>query len=179
MVEEEAYPLSDMNTQEDAEHEFALSDDGDLFGFSGEDKGEENVEVGNKGKGLENLEVGKDKGGEPEKTKHPLPFLSQVPRKKMPWVRGEETEEWVKSGNNYATISNKLRGSIGRKAVFMPTPGHQPFAPPRGTTRGTPPASTPPGSAPSQQSNNSQSTRRSSRLQMKDKFKFNNTRMIP
>ncbi|XP_074323846.1 uncharacterized protein LOC141660755 [Apium graveolens] len=70
----------------------------------------------------------------------PLAFFKKVPRKKMPLVKGKGADEWEVSGKDYAQFSEKLRGPVGTKAVFMPTPGLVPFRPPRCT----PPANIPP-----------------------------------
>lgn len=43
-----------------------------------------------------------------------------------------------KKGKDYVSFDDKLKGAVGKKAVFMATPGLLPFAP----TRGTPPVST-------------------------------------
>ncbi|WOH01827.1 hypothetical protein DCAR_0521212 [Daucus carota subsp. sativus] len=68
-----------------------------------------------------------------------LAFFKNFPRKKMPLIQGQ-TEDWQESGRDYAAFQQKLRGDIGFKAVFMPTPGQLPFR----ATGGTPPVSTPP-----------------------------------
>ncbi|KAL1802959.1 hypothetical protein DCAR_0934611 [Daucus carota subsp. sativus] len=74
----------------------------------------------------------------------PLPFFHRIPKKKMPLLRGEDTDEWEKSGKSYAEFREKLRGPTGYKAVFMPTPGHRKFQPPLSQQGGTPLVSTPP-----------------------------------
>lgn len=159
---EEEEEDAEMNTQEYAEKEFA--DDEDVEGQ------EEDVE-----------DEGREEEGEEEKGKGAMSFLKMVPRKKMPFVRGEEVDEWDKSGKDYVDFSDKLRGAVGYKAVFMPTPGLLPFAPPRYT----PPASTPPdvpqkqkqAKVPSMLSTSSGVTRRNTRLSsQKNKLnKFKNT----
>lgn len=101
-------------------------------------------------------------------------FTYKAPRRKLP-VLLEDEDAWERSGQDYASFQEKLRGPTGFKAVFMPTPGLSPFLPPRGT----PPALTPPvhedtfevGQAPStQQSTNSVGlTRRATRSSTKFK----------
>ncbi|KAL1823694.1 hypothetical protein ACET3Z_010472 [Daucus carota] len=72
-----------------------------------------------------------------------LAFFKNFPRNKMPLLAGQ-TEDWQESGRNYVAFQEKLRGDLGFKAVFMPTPGQLPFR----ATGGTPPVSTPPISTP-------------------------------
>ena len=80
----------------------------------------------------EDMEI-KDKEGDVERTKKSLSFLEVVLRKKLPFVRGEVVDEWQKNGKTYIAFSDKLMGDVGRKAIFMPTPGQLPFAPTGGT----------------------------------------------
>lgn len=115
-----------------------------------------------------------------------LSFFTKIPKKKMPLMRGQETDEWEKSGKNYADFQEQLRGPTGYKAVFMPTPGHRRFQPPLSQQGGTPPVSTPPvnlqgGEPPlstpplSRTSSTSAPSRKSTRLMYKQSFKFKNT----
>ncbi|KAL1831585.1 hypothetical protein ACET3Z_001236 [Daucus carota] len=106
----------------------------------------------------------------------------------MPLIQGQ-TEDWQESGRDYAAFQQKLRGDIGFKAVFMPTPGQLPFR----ATGGTPPVSTPPvpttqsskqanqedAQVSTQQSSSSAPSRRSTRLMSQNSFKFSNTEEDP
>lgn len=84
----------------------------------------------------------------------PFAFLTKVPRKKMVADAGA-TDEWEKSGKNYPQFQERLRGPMGYKAIFMPTPGLAKYMAPGNT----PPPSTPLGA---QQSNTNAATQQSS-----------------
>ena len=71
-----------------------------------------------------------NKGNTFDKRKDKLPFLSFVPRKKLPFVsNNDEGKDHCLTGNKSRSLEDALRGTLGYQAVFMPAPGHNPFRP--------------------------------------------------
>lgn len=79
------------------------------------------------------LETKNDKGKRVGKRKDKLPFLSFLPKKKLPFVSNDEGKDHCLTGSKSRSLEDELRGPLGYQAVFMPAPGQIPFCPSGGT----------------------------------------------
>ncbi|KAL8116025.1 hypothetical protein AgCh_022495 [Apium graveolens] len=76
-----------------------------------------------------------NKGKKGYKRKDKLPFLSFLPKKKLPFVsNNDQGKDHCLTGTQSRSLEDTLRGPLGYQAVFMPAPGQSPFSPARGTT---------------------------------------------
>ncbi|XP_074375440.1 uncharacterized protein LOC141717245 [Apium graveolens] len=133
LVEEDEGSLDDDSDASDrvAEEVWKLFEDDYFQGNEGSQKKMKLVTEVEAQEDAQMVELGDDE---------PLASFKKIPRKKMSLVKGQNADQWSNSGKDYVRFSDELRGPVGTKVVFMPTPGLVPFRPPRAT----PPTNTPP-----------------------------------